>query len=68
MTRSLPDVVAQLRFQYHLAAIDTNNVLNQLKLRTDEKAEECAKNHVMTIINDILPRLGYDVEKIFSKE
>lgn len=65
---SLPDVVAQARLQYHLEAIDVNNVLNQLKLRKDEKAEMCAKKHVMTIITDILPRLGYDINQIFHKE
>lgn len=63
---NLPDIVTNLRYHYHLNAIDVNNILNQLKLRSDEKAEECAKNHTMTIINDILPRLGYDTKILFS--
>ena len=33
----------------------------------DEKAEERNKKHVMTIVNDILPRMGYDVEEYFKK-
>lgn len=64
----LIDLVAQLRYRYHLNAIGINNILNQLRLRSDEKAEECAKKHVMTIFNDILPRLGYDTEGIFSQK
>lgn len=68
MTRSLPDLVALLRCRYHLNAIDINNVLNQLGLRSNDKAEECAKNHVMTLWNDILPRLGYNTKEILTKD
>ena len=63
---SLADAITNVRFQYHLAAIDVNNALNQLKLRSNEKADECAKKHTMTIFNDILPRLGYNVESMFK--
>ena len=68
MPRSLPDIVTNLRYHYHFEAIDINNVLNQFGLRSDEKAEECAKNHVMTIFEDILPRLGYDTSKYFQED
>ncbi len=61
----LPTKVAKARYVYHLAMIDVNNVLNQLKIRNDESAEEKGKYHTMTILNDVLPRLGYDVEKMF---
>lgn len=56
--------VAKLRFKYHANMLDVNNVLNQLGLRKDEKAEECGKKHTMTIFNDIFPRLGYDTSKL----
>ena len=60
----LPYIVANLRLRYHANAIDLNNVLNQLKIRTDEEAEEIAKRHTMTIFEDIFPRLNLDVEKL----
>jgi len=53
----LADKVSKMRLSYHLNGIEINNVLNQLHIRDDEKAERIAKNHVMTIFNDILPRL-----------
>jgi len=64
----IPKIVAKMRFEYHGAALDFNNVLNQLGIRKDEKAEEVAKHHVMTIVNDICPRLGYDVSQLAKKE
>jgi hypothetical protein len=60
-------VVAALRFKYHANMLDVNNVLNQLGLRNDEKAEEKGAYHAMTIINDVLPRLGYDVEGFMNE-
>lgn len=60
---SLPNIVSIARFYYHGAMLDINNVLNQLGIRKDDKAEMIAKNHVMTIFNDILPRL-YGKDKI----
>lgn len=65
---NIPEMVAKARFIYHSNALDVNNVLNQLGLRDDEKAEEAGKKHTMTIFTDILPRLGYDVDKFLSKE
>ena len=55
---NIPEKVAKMRFYYHANLIDLNNVLNQLGIRSDEKAEEVAKKHVMTIFTDICPRLG----------
>lgn len=63
---SLCDVVTHARFLYHLNAIDVNNVLNQLRLRSDKKADKRAAEHLTVIVDDILPRLGYDSEKVFS--
>ena len=60
--------VARMRFVYHSNMVSVVNVLNQLNIIPDNKAEEMNKNHTMTIITDILPRLGYDVEKIFEKK
>ncbi len=65
---NLPKTVAKMRFEYHGTLLDINNVLNQLGLRNDEKAEEIAKRHVMTMINDIAPRLGYDVGSLAKEE
>lgn len=60
-------VIAKARFWYHANALDINNVLNQIGIRNDEKAEERGKYHTMTIITDVLPRLGYDVESKLKK-
>lgn len=60
-------VVARMRLLYHANMLDVNNVLNRLGIRDDNKAEECGRKHAMTIFNDILPRLGYDMKKIFKK-
>ena len=64
----LPDIVAKLRFEYHGDMLDLNNVLNQLHLRSDEKAEKIAKKHVMIIFNDIFSRLGIDTSKLMKGE
>ena len=63
----LAENVARMRYVYHLNAIEINNVLNQLGIRKDDDAEEKAEYHAMTIFNDILPRLGYDVEAALKK-
>ena len=60
--------VAKARFQYHANACSIVNVLNQLGLMSDEKAEARNKKHVMTIVNDICPRLGIDTVKAFKEE
>ena len=57
----LAEEVAKVRLSYHANAIEVNNVLNQLRIRTDEKAEEIAKKHTMVIFEDIMPRLGLNV-------
>ena len=60
--------VARMRFVYHSNMVSVVNVLNQLNIIPDDKAEELNKHHAMTIFTDILPRLGCDVEKIFGKK
>lgn len=54
--------VAKMRLNFHATACDWNNVLNQLHVLSDEKAEARNRNHVKVIINDILPRLGKNVD------
>ena len=65
---SMATRIAKMRLHFHASACDWNNVLNQLHVISDEKAEIRNKNHVMTIMSDILPRLGYDTEAIFTKK
>lgn len=66
----MPTLVAKMRLQYHANLLDVNNVLNQLGIISDSKAEQRNKNHTMTIITDILPRIyGKDtIEKIFDRK
>ena len=66
--RSFSERIAVMRFHYHSNCIELNNVLNQLRLRSDEKAEEVAKKHTMIVIEDICPRLGVDTTKLFNEE
>lgn len=54
---SISKEVTKMRYKYHLTAIELNNVLNQLHIRNDEKAEEIGKKHAMVIFNDIIPRI-----------
>ena len=61
----MAETVAKMRFKYHLEAIEMNNVLNQLGIRSNAKADECAKRHFMTLIEDVMPRLGYDTSSLF---
>lgn len=55
--------VAKIRLWYHLNALDVCNILNQLKILDDEKAELKAKNHVMESL-DCYERLGYDLSEL----
>lgn len=64
---NIPKMVAKIRFAYHTNMLDVNNVLNQLKMRSDEKAEERGKHHCMEAF-DCLERLGYDVYGTIKKE
>ena len=61
---NIPATVAKIRYIFHLNMIDVNNVLNQLKLRTNDKAEEIAKKHTMIALTDCLPRFN---EKAYKK-
>lgn len=65
---SISTFVEKIRFKYHANAADINNALNQMHIISDEKAEARNEKHVMTIVNDILPRMGYDVEGYFRKK
>lgn len=64
----LPKTVAKVRFHYHAVMLDLNNALNQLRILSDDKAEKNNERHTMTIVNDILPRLGYQLEDAVNKD
>lgn len=64
---SIATFVTKMRLKYHVNAADLNNALNQMHIISDEKAEARNEKHVMTIVNDILPRLGKDVDSVFRK-
>lgn len=59
--------VAALRFKYHANMLDVCNVLNQIGILKDKKAELLMKNHTMQCF-DCLERLGYPVEKMLKYE
>lgn len=50
-------MVAKARAFYHTNMTSVVNAANQLKLIKDEKADELNKRHVMTLINDVWPRI-----------
>lgn len=53
----LAENVAKARLAYHANMVDLVNVGNQLGLIKDEKAEDMNRKHVMTLIEDVLPRI-----------
>lgn len=58
--------VAKMRFNYHANMLNVCNVLNQLGILKDDKAETVMKNHCMKTI-DCLDRMGYNAsEKIME--
>lgn len=65
---SLEKVVAKVRQHYHTNMIDINQVRAQLHLISDEKLEESNRNHFLTLVNDVWPRLyGQDaVDHLFG--
>lgn len=67
---NIPKLVAKVRLIYHANMLDVNNVLNQLHIISDQQAEQSNKNHTMTIVTDILPRIfGKEtVDKFFEEK
>ncbi len=65
---SIEKLVAKARLFYHMNMIDINQAKAQLHLISDEKLEESNRNHFMTLVNDVWPRLyGQDaVNKLFG--
>lgn len=59
--------VAKVRFAYHTNMLNVCNVLNQIGILKDEKAERVMRDHTMASF-DCLERLGYDVASMFTKE
>lgn len=55
------------RFKYHANMLDVCNVLNQIGILKDEKAESVMKNHTMQCF-DCLERLGYPIEKFLKEQ
>ena len=66
----IADIVTKAREVYHTNMVSVVNAANQLKIIKDEKAEELNKNHVMTLITDVYPRLygKESVEKLFGDQ
>lgn len=54
---NVPNTVAKIRLAYHLNMLDVNNVLNQLHLMRDDKADMNNKNHLKKCI-ECYTRLG----------
>lgn len=54
--------VAKMRLTYHSNMLSINNVLNQLGIRKDEKAEEIGKKHTFQCF-DALEHMGLDPYK-----
>ena len=65
---SLARNIAKARMIYHVNMVELVNIGNQLGLIKDEKAEEANKHHVMTLVEDVWPRIyGQDVvAKLFE--
>lgn len=59
--------VAKMRLKYHANMLDVCNVLNQLGILKDEKAEEVMKNHTMKCF-DAMEHMGLDPWKKNEKE
>ena len=58
--------VAKMRFVYHTNMLDICNVLNQLGILKDEKAEIVMKDHCMKSF-DCMERMGLDIKGYFNK-
>ena len=56
-----------MRLNYHANMLDVCNVLNQLGILKDEKAEEVMKNHVIKCF-DAMEHMGLDPWKKKEKE
>lgn len=67
--KTLVDGITKLRFAYHAEMLDVNKVLNDLGLISDEQHEESNKKHVMTLINDVFPKMfpHVDIEKALEQ-
>lgn len=57
----LPNLVSAIRFEYNGDLINVNNVLNQIGIRSNEKAEEISIRRTKNCI-DCLFRLGWKPE------
>ena len=59
--------VAKMRFTYHTNMLDVCNVLNQLGILTDDRAENVMRDHCMKSL-DCLERMGFDVKCSLNKK
>lgn len=58
--------VAKMRFIYHTNMLDVCNVLNQLGISKDNRAENMMREHCMKSF-DCLERMGLDVKSYLNK-
>lgn len=58
--------VARIRFIYHTNMLDVCNILNQLGVLKDDKAELLMKNHTMQSFDCLSRITGYSIEKILE--
>ena len=63
-------IVAKIRNWYNINTIDVVNALNQMHILSDERAEELNRKKMMTLIEDIWPRIfGKDkIDSLFENE
>lgn len=59
--------VAKMRLNYHANMLSVNNVLNQLHIRDDEKAERIGAKHALASF-DAMAHMGLPIEKVLNKE
>ena len=57
--------VAKARFIYHTNMLDVSNVLNQLGILSNDKAERMSKKHAMATF-DCMERMGYNLDMLKS--
>lgn len=65
---SLPNKVAKIRFIYHTNMLDVCNVLNQVGILKDEKAEEVMKNHGMNAIDCVARLNDMTIDELLNTE
>lgn len=60
--------VAKLRFGYHANMLDVCNVLNQVGILKDDKAEEVMKDHTMKCMDCLARMHNTTVEELVKEK